>query len=133
MVQYKTGGISYRTNLGIDIQAKLGEPVVAVMNGTVKEVGTDVAGQNGWMVTIDHGNGFITKYSNLVKDEKLLLKKGDVVAIKQQIGSVGATSLVSYKEDYGPHLHFEVLQSSKPIDPAKYVKYERFQPVVTKQ
>ena len=51
----------------------------------------------------------------------------------QQIGTVGNTSSNSYNEDYGSHLHFEVLQSSKNIDPAKYVKYEKFQPVVTKQ
>ena len=129
-VMWKTNG-SYRTNLGIDIQAKIGEPVVAVMDGIVKEVGTDVDGQNGKMVIIDHGNGFITKYSNL--DEKILVKINDKVTKKHQIGSVGNTSLNSYSEEYGPHLHFEVLQSSKNVDPAKYVKYEKYQPVVTKQ
>ena len=128
-VVWKTDG-SYRTNLGIDIQAKIGEPVVAVMDGIVKEVGTDVDGQKGKMVVIDHGNGFITKYSNL--DEKILVKIDDKVTKKQQIGTVGNTSLNSYKEDYGSHLHFEVLQSSKNIDPAKYVKYEKYQPVVSK-
>ena len=129
-VMWKTNG-SYRTNLGIDIQAKLGEPVVAVMDGTVIKAGTDVANQKGKMVIVDHGNGFITKYSNL--DENILVKENDKVTQKQQIGAVGNTSLNSYKEDYGTHLHFEVLQSSKNIDPAKYVKYEKFQPVVTKQ
>jgi len=127
---WKTDG-SYRTNLGIDIQAKLGEPVVAVMNGIVKEVGTDVVGQKGKMVIIDHQNGFVTKYSNL--DEKILVKKGDKVTKKQQIGKVGNTSLNSFKEDYGSHLHFEVLQSNKNIDPAKYVKYEKYKPAVAKQ
>lgn len=129
-VVWKTDG-SYRTNLGIDIQAKIGESVVAVMDGTVKEVGTDVNGQKGKMVVIDHGNGFITKYSNL--EENILVKINDKVTKKQKIGVVGNTSLNSYKEDYGSHLHFEVLQSSKNIDPAKYVKYENYKPVVAKQ
>lgn len=129
-VVYKTDG-SYRTNLGIDIQAKKGEPVIAVMAGTVKEVGNDVTNQNGKMVIIDHGNGFITKYSNL--DENILVKINDKVTQKQKIGSVGNTSLNSYKEDYGSHLHFEVFQDKKNVDPARYVKYEKFQPVVTKQ
>jgi len=129
-VMWKTNG-SYRTNLGIDIQAKIGEPVVAVMDGKVTKVGTDVDNQKGKMVIVDHGNGFITKYSNL--DENILVKENDKVTQKQQIGAVGNTSLNSYKEDYGTHLHFEVLQSSKNIDPAKYVKYEKYQPVVTKQ
>jgi murein DD-endopeptidase MepM/ murein hydrolase activator NlpD len=129
-VMWKTNG-SYRTNLGIDIKAKIGEPVVAVMDGIVKEVGTDVDGQKGNMVLIDHQNGFVTKYSNL--DEKILVKKGDKVTKKQQIATVGNTSLNSYKEDYGSHLHFEVLQSSRNIDPAKYVKYEVYKPVVAKK
>ena len=129
-VVWKTDG-SYRTNLGIDIQAKLGEPVVSVMDGIVKEVGTDVNGQKGKMVVIDHGNGFITKYSNL--EEKMLVKINDKVTKNQKIGVVGNTSLNSYKEDYGSHLHFEVLQSSKNIDPARFVKYENYKAVVAKQ
>ncbi len=129
-VVWKTDG-SYRTNLGIDIQAKTGTSVVAVMDGIVKEVGTDVSGQNGFMVEIDHQNGLVTKYTSL--DKKMLVKKGDKVTKEQQIGTVGNTSLNSYKEDYGSHLHFEVLQNSKNIDPAKYVKYEKYQPAATKK
>ncbi|MBZ9606408.1 M23 family metallopeptidase [Clostridium estertheticum] len=129
-VVWKTDG-SYRTNLGVDIQAKIGEPVVAVMDGIVKEVGTDVNGQKGKMVQIDHQNGFVTNSTNL--DEKILVKKGDKVTKKQQIGTVGNTSLNSFKEEYGSHLHFEVLQSNKNVDPAKYVKYEKYQPEETKK
>lgn len=129
-VVWKTDG-SYRTNLGIDIQAKIGEPVVSVMDGIVKEVGTDVDGQKGMMVQIDHQNGFVTNYTNL--DAKILVKKGDKVTKKQQIGIVGNTSLNSYNEVYGSHLHFEVLQNSKNIDPAKYVIYEKYQPATIKK
>ena len=134
---------TYRTNLGIDIQAKMGEPVVAVMDGIVKEVGTDVDDQKGKMVLLDHQNGLFTKYSNL--DEKILVKKGDKVTKKQQIAIVGNTSLNSYKEVYGSHLHFQVLQLKKVdttkvdtikyenIDPAKYVKYDKYQHKEVKQ
>ena len=129
-VVYKTNG-SYRTNLGIDIKAEKGEPVVAVMDGIVKTVGIDVDNQKGMMIEVDHQNGFVTRYSNL--DEKVSVKKGDKVTKKQQIGIIGNTSLNSFKEDYGSHLHFEVLQSSKNIDPAKYVKYDKYQPAEIKQ
>jgi murein DD-endopeptidase MepM/ murein hydrolase activator NlpD len=134
---------TYRTNLGIDIQAKLGEPVVAVMDGVVKEVGTDVEDQKGKMVLIDHQNGLFTKYSNL--DEKILVKKGDKVTKKQQIAIVGNTSLNSYKEVYGSHLHFQVLKLKKAestkvnqtkyesIDPTRYVKYDKYQTKEVKQ
>jgi len=130
VVVWKTDG-SYRTNLGIDIQAKLGEKVVAAMDGIVKMVGTDVDGQKGQMVQIDHQNGFVTNYTNL--DAKILVQKGDKVTKNQQIGSVGNTSLNSYNEVYGSHLHFEVLQNNKNIDPAKYVTYEKYQPVTIKK
>ncbi len=73
----------------------------------------------------------VTKYTNL--DEKILVKKGDKVTKNQQIGTVGNTSLNSYNEVYGSHLHFEVLQNSKNIDPAKYVKYEKYQPATIKK
>lgn len=136
-IMWKTDG-TYRTNLGIDIQAKLGEPVVAVLDGIVKEVGTDVEEQKGKMVIIDHQNGLFTKYSNL--DEKILVKKGDKVTKKQQIAIVGNTSLNSYKEDYGSHLHFNVLKlkpddSTKyeKIDPTRYVKYDKYQTKEAKQ
>lgn len=136
-VIWQTDG-SYRTNLGIDIKAELGQPVVAVMDGIVKEVGTDVDNQKGKMVVIDHQNGFVTTYSNL--DEKTLVKKGDKVTQKQQIATVGNTSLNSHNEKYGSHLHFEVLQSSKTdpakyekVDPAKYVKYDKYQAVEVKE
>ncbi|MBU3111522.1 M23 family metallopeptidase [Clostridium lacusfryxellense] len=129
-VVWKTDG-SYRTNLGIDIQAKIGEKVVSVMDGIVKAVGTDVEGQKGMMVQIDHQNGLVTNYTNL--DNKILVKKGDKVTKNQQIGSVGNTSLNSYNEVYGSHLHFEVLQNSKNIDPAKYVNYEKYQPATVKK
>jgi murein DD-endopeptidase MepM/ murein hydrolase activator NlpD len=123
---------SYKTNfLAIDIKAKLGEPVVAVMDGIVKEVGTDVDDRNGKMVLIDHQNGFVTKYSNL--DEKILVKMGDKVTKKQQIATVGNTTLNAHKEKYGDHLHFEVLQGGKNIDPTKYVKYEKYQLETAKQ
>ncbi|APC38793.1 M23 family metallopeptidase [Clostridium estertheticum] len=128
-VVFKTDG-SYRTNLGVDIQAKTGEPVVAVMDGIVKEVGTDVVGQNGNMVVIDHQNGLVTKYTSL--SEKILVKKGDKISKKQQIGTVGNSSLNSYKEVYGSHLHFEVLQNNTNIDPAKYIKYDKYQSTKTK-
>ncbi|MGH4119199.1 peptidoglycan DD-metalloendopeptidase family protein [Clostridium sp.] len=122
---------SYSNNLGIDIHVKIGEPVLAVMAGTIKEVGTDVTNQKGQMVVIDHANGFVTRYSNL--DAKILVKKGDVVTKNQKLGKVGNTTLNSFNEDYGPHLHFEVLKNSKNVDPAIYVTYEKYQTVETKE
>ncbi|MBK5240181.1 M23 family metallopeptidase [Clostridium sp.] len=122
---------SYSNNLGIDISVKIGEPVLAVMAGKVKKVGTDLTNQKGQMVEIDHGNGFVTRYSNL--DAKILVKENDTVTKNQKIGIVGDTTLNSFSEEYGPHLHFEVLKNSKNVDPAIYVTYEKYQAVENKE
>lgn len=110
---------SSRPNWGIDIKSNLGKSVVAVANGKVEAIKTD---SDGVKVVINHQNGLRTVYANL--DKKVSVKKGDSVKKGQQIGKVGRSTLNSAYETYGDHLHFEVLKSNSPIDPAKYVKYE---------
>lgn len=110
---------SSRPNWGIDIKSNIGKPVVAVADGKVEAIKTD---SDGVKVVVNHQNGLKTVYANL--DKKVSVKKGESVKKGQQIGKVGRTTLNSAYETYGDHLHFEVLKSNSPIDPAKYVKYE---------
>jgi murein DD-endopeptidase MepM/ murein hydrolase activator NlpD len=62
LVKSKTTG-AWQTHNGVDIAAALGDVVVAAGSGTVSAVDNDPLW--GIMVTIDHGNGIITRYSNL--------------------------------------------------------------------
>jgi murein DD-endopeptidase MepM/ murein hydrolase activator NlpD len=79
-----------------------GKPIHAAAPGKVVEVKTDSDGYGNY-VTIDHGNGWYTRYGHML--EKSPLKQGDTVKAGDTIGKVGSTG-----NSTGPHLHFEVLE-----------------------
>lgn len=123
---------TYKTNLGINIQAKIGSSIKAAADGVVEEVGENPKGY-GQMVVIDHKNGFKTIYSNL--DGKVSIKKGDTVKQGQEIGKLGDTTLRTSKSGDKKelsHLHFSMLQGNgkfkdldyenKYINPDKFIK-----------
>ncbi|MBV7272331.1 M23 family metallopeptidase [Clostridium thailandense] len=110
---------SYRPNLGYDIKADLGKPVLAVADGKVEEV--NAATQDGVEIVINHQNGIKTVYSNL--DPKVKVTKGQVVTKGTAIGVVGKSTLRSAYEKYGDHLHFAILKGKDFVDPSKYLKY----------
>lgn len=70
------------------------------------------AGQigTGGRVEIDHGNGFSTKYFHL---SKLLVKAGDAVKAGDSVGIIGHNP-DGFRLN---HLHFEILQNGRQIDP----------------
>ena len=92
---------------GIDIAAPRGTPIKAAADGIVKFSGR--RGGYGKMVIIEHSDGRITRYAHA---DKLLVKKGDKVSGGDQIATVGSTGKAT-----GPHLHFEVREKGKPINP----------------
>ena len=110
---------SYRPNLGYDIKAELGKPVLAVADGKVEQVNS--ATQDGVEVIINHQNGIKTVYSNL--DPKVKVTKGQTVTKGTAIGIVGKSTLRAAYEKYGDHLHFAVLKGKDFVDPSKYLKY----------
>ena len=72
----------------------------------------------GITIEISHGNGIVTKYSNLSTTK--MVGEGDVVKKGQPISGVGSSALFESLES--PHLHFEVLKDGVPIDPSGYIK-----------
>jgi murein DD-endopeptidase MepM/ murein hydrolase activator NlpD len=108
----------YTTHHGIDILAEENTPIKAVLGGEVVEVLTD--SRLGITISIDHGEGLITRYSNLCTD--LMVNIGDSVTQGQTVSGVGTSSIFESAE--GPHLHFEVLLNGKSVDPMKYLAEE---------
>lgn len=106
----------YSAHLAIDFFAPENTKVFAVYDGTVESVTNSLL--KGTTITIDHGNGLKTVYNSLAEEvsvtEGQSVKQGDV------IGLVSTTNRQEYKE--GSHLHFEVLEDGKSIDPSKYLK-----------
>lgn len=105
----------WRTHRGIDIIAKEGTPVKAVLDGEVIEVITDRL--LGIVITLQHDENLLTRYSNL--STGAMISVGDFVEKGQVISAVGKTSIV--KMDEGPLLHFQVIQDTKLIDPKQYL------------
>ncbi len=97
---------------GIDLAAWYGTKIMAATDGHVTRAGY-IAGY-GRMVEIDHGNGFKTRYGHM---RKVLVKKGQKVAIGDTIGESGNTG-----RSTGPHLHYEVWFNGKPVDPKPYIE-----------
>lgn len=96
---------------GIDIAVPSGTTICAVRSGKVIKAGW--MGVYGNAVLIDHGKGVQTLYAH---NERLLVKVGEQIEAGDQIALSGNTGNTT-----GPHLHFEIRQNGKAIDPLKYL------------
>jgi len=110
-----------RPHYGVDYAAAMNTPVVSVADGVVTHVGwkgghptvNGMSGGYGRTVMIRHPNGYETLYGHLNRYGSGI-RTGVRVSQNQVIGYVGQTGLAT-----GPHLHYEVHQHKKPIDPLK--------------
>lgn len=101
----------YRINDTLCIAADLGTEVRAAADGMVSSItSTKVDGKR---VVIDHGNGWLTTYTQL--QDTVPVEVGDVVRKGQAIGSVGDPSI--YGVSLGQHLGFSVSKDAKTMNP----------------
>ena len=100
------------THTGIDWRAPKGTTIKASDGGKV--IWSGWKGNYGYLVIIDHENGYQTYYAHC---SKLIVKKGERVYQGQKIAEVGTTG-----RSTGNHLHFEVRYNGKHQNPLKYVK-----------
>lgn len=108
----------YNLHEGIDFKADAGTSVTAAYSGKVAEISDTLL--EGGCIVIDHGNGLQTVYASV--DAASTLKVGDSVAQGDIIGTISAAADVMGKEyNEGSHLHFEVREDGKAIDPAAYL------------
>ena len=96
---------------GIDIAGSTGDPIYAVLPGTVKETGYN-SGEGNY-VHIDHGGGIVTEYMH---NSEVYVKAGDIVTQGQTIAAQGSTGIST-----GSHLHFSVMVNGSYADPLQYV------------
>lgn len=101
----------YRTNDCVCIAGKVGDEIHASAEGKVKSVSKDK--ENLTSVTIEHGNGWLSTYSQLQDDVPVIT--GDIV---QKGAVIGNLSEPSYKNTLlGPHLEFKVTHNDNDTDP----------------
>ena len=105
------GGIGSTNHQGIDIAGSYGTPVYAADGGTVTYAGW--MGGYGYLVQIDHGNGYVTRYGH---NSSLTVSVGDHVYKGQQIARVGSTG-----NSTGNHCHFEVRYNGVARNPLNYL------------
>lgn len=103
----------YRTHLGIDISAALGDRVHAPAAGVVSDVYTDPL--MGKCVKIEHKGGLETIYKNLAPELASGIDIGSSVKLGDVIGYVGESAMIEIAEE--PHLHFEAKKNGKYVDP----------------
>lgn len=96
---------------GLDISTRRHEPVLATASGVVIKSGW--AGDYGNAVEIDHGTGYQTVYGHL---DAILVKQGQKVQRGERVGLVGSTG-----RSTGPHLHYEVRQGDRILNPLEYI------------
>jgi murein DD-endopeptidase MepM/ murein hydrolase activator NlpD len=96
----------------LDIALATGTPVAASDGGIVTFAGWDNSGY-GYMVMLDHGNGFSTLYAHL---SQYFVDAGQTVARGQTIAAMGSSG-----RSTGPHTHFEVRYNGAPQNPMFYL------------
>ncbi|WP_330947439.1 peptidoglycan DD-metalloendopeptidase family protein [Thermomonas sp. LB-4] len=96
---------------GIDFQASIGDPVLAVADGVVSYAGTRSGYGN--TVEIDHGNGYVTRYAH---NSRLVRQVGDLVRAGQEIAKAGSSG-----RSTGAHVHFELWQDGVVVNPRKFL------------
>lgn len=96
-----------RMHAGVDLGAPYGSPIFAVADGVVSWAGPH--GGHGNFVRIEHGGGFGSGYAHM---SRYAVAPGMRVRAGQVIGYVGSSGLST-----GPHLHYEVYQNGRPVDP----------------
>lgn len=106
-------GCSSSFHYGTDFANGCGAAIYAAQSGTV-----DYAGYNGgygYYVRIQHGGGIGTGYAH-IRSGGVLVRSGQQVRSGQVIAYAGDTG-----RSFGCHLHFEVYDRGRAIDPVQFL------------
>ena len=100
-----------RPHYGVDFAARTGTPIRAVADGRITRAGWK--GAYGRLVEVSHGGGMKTRYAHMRRYGPGI-RRGVSVKKGQTIGYVGCSGLCT-----GSHLHFEMWQDNRYVDPLK--------------
>jgi murein DD-endopeptidase MepM/ murein hydrolase activator NlpD len=103
------------SHYGVDIVGKKNEAIKATLDGSVIFAGW--TSETGYVIQVQHSNDLVSIY----KHNSVLLKKaGDKVKAGEAIAIIGESGELST----GPHLHFELWNNGRPIDPQDYMSFK---------
>lgn len=101
---------------GIDLSAKAGTPIYAMLPGEVAHIGYDP--RSGNYIKLRHGN-FTVSYCHLIRKPNLPV--GSKVFPGQPIAHVGSTG-----RSTGPHLHITLKRNGRVVNPNTLISIIRF-------
>jgi len=103
-----SGNDYWSGHLAIDVGVVIGESIAAADSGVIMFAGWATGGY-GYVIAIDHGNGYQTLYAHL---SSVNVSCGQSVRQGQLIGLGGSSG-----NSTGPHLHFEVRLNGGFVNP----------------
>ena len=110
---YETSSILSSAHLGLDIAAEIGSPIKATADGIVIFSGWTY--EEGYVIILKHKYNFFSFYKHNMQNLCQVLeyvKKGQVIALLGDTGQITS----------GAHLHFEIWQGSRPVDPMLFLQ-----------
>jgi murein DD-endopeptidase MepM/ murein hydrolase activator NlpD len=99
---------------GVDIVAPENTMINAATAGFV--ILAEYSNENGWVIAIAGQQGITTFYKH---NSRLLKKAGTYVRAGEPIAVIGNSG----ENSTGMHLHFEIWQEGRPLDPADYIQF----------
>lgn len=104
-----------KKHYAVDVVSELNNPVKAVADGTV--IFAEWTSDTGYVIILEHKDGWLSVYKH---NNSLNKTQGDLVLAGEVIAQVGNTGEFTT----GPHLHFELWNNGKPVDPTDYIDFK---------
>ncbi len=105
---------NFKFHEGVDLACPENTRIYACKGGIVKEIlNNDYIYGN--CIKLEHAGGITSVYAHL---SSVNVEEGQIVKSGQIIGKSGSTGAVT-----GPHLHFEIRDRNRAINPKDYVNY----------
>ena len=96
---------------GVDIDGRVGDPILASAKGKVTYVGSGIRGL-GKLLIIQHSNEYLTVYAHT---SQIVVKEQQVVERGQKIAEIGTSDAER------PMLHFQIRKLGRPLDPKQFL------------
>ncbi len=101
-------------HLGVDIVAKVNEPIKCIADGTV--IFSSWTQDSGYVIMVQHRGNLLSAYKHnaqLLKKVGTFVNGGEIIAI---VGNSGELT-------NGPHLHFELWYNGNSLNPEEFVTF----------
>lgn len=99
----------------VDVVAPKETPVKSIADGTV--LFSEWTAETGYVIIIEHQDNLTSVYKH---NGSLSKSQGDLVRAGEVIASIGNTGELTT----GPHLHFELWNNGKPVNPLNYIDFK---------